>query len=582
MAQTYELGLRIAGDSKEAVKAIDDLDKELSGLKLVSSEASKGLDEVKKKTDEVATSSDRAAGSNKTLAQSFSQLGRSISSIGRSITAITAPLSILSAMSLKNVFDLGGLEGASGSFKEFNTSVSTLVRNFKSLTVEIGSVLIPVIQPLINFITSITTEFRKLDDETKKIIGTIGLVSAGVGPLLIVFGSLGSLLGTVMPLLASLGTAFTAIAAAITPLGVVLASLAASVIGTIGVFMKLREAGESTSDALMDSFMLFVTGFNKYVVGSFAKGATALLSMLSDLTSIFSEKIAASIDKATLSVANFADGLDAEFSQQRQKIDSTLEKVGSSAGDAFTFGMSSKLEGMTDKIKKMFETQNVDGMNLGLADALEKENKKIDAPLSEIQKKAQIIQDQITNHMTDAFMSISAGTERAEEAFKKMAMAIIRDLQRMAIQAAITNALFPGGGLAGAVQGFASGGLVTGPGTGTSDSIPARLSNGEFVVRASAVKSVGVGFLNAINALGSRSFKRKELGGFADGGTVSGGSTQGVSVNVVNNGTPKNVSEASYDPESMVVSVVLDDLNRNGSITRAIGGTFGINRGDFR
>lgn len=48
-------------------------------------------------------------------------------------------------------------------------------------------------------------------------------------------------------------------------------------------------------------------------------------------------------------------------------------------------------------------------------------------------------------------------------------------------------------------RGLASGGLVTGPGTGTSDSIPARLSNGEFVMRASAVNAYGVDFFNALN-----------------------------------------------------------------------------------
>lgn len=46
---------------------------------------------------------------------------------------------------------------------------------------------------------------------------------------------------------------------------------------------------------------------------------------------------------------------------------------------------------------------------------------------------------------------------------------------------------------------FACGGLVVGPGTGTSDSIPARLSNGEFVVRAAAVRAMGVDTLEQIN-----------------------------------------------------------------------------------
>ena len=58
--------------------------------------------------------------------------------------------------------------------------------------------------------------------------------------------------------------------------------------------------------------------------------------------------------------------------------------------------------------------------------------------------------------------------------------------------------------------GAATGGMITGPGTATSDSIPARLSNGEYVVNAKSVNKVGVPFLNAINAPG-----------FANGGKVN-------------------------------------------------------------
>ena len=36
-------------------------------------------------------------------------------------------------------------------------------------------------------------------------------------------------------------------------------------------------------------------------------------------------------------------------------------------------------------------------------------------------------------------------------------------------------------------------------GTGTSDSIPAMLSNGEYVVNAAAVRSIGIGNMEAIN-----------------------------------------------------------------------------------
>ncbi|MEC5319042.1 tape measure protein [Brenneria populi subsp. brevivirga] len=73
-------------------------------------------------------------------------------------------------------------------------------------------------------------------------------------------------------------------------------------------------------------------------------------------------------------------------------------------------------------------------------------------------------------------------------------------------------------GIAGAMGSAASvaaatGGHITGPGTATSDSITARLSDGEFVVRAAAVNRYGVDFLHALNA--------GRLGLYADGGLVS-------------------------------------------------------------
>ncbi len=65
---------------------------------------------------------------------------------------------------------------------------------------------------------------------------------------------------------------------------------------------------------------------------------------------------------------------------------------------------------------------------------------------------------------------------------------------------------------------LASGGYVTGPGTATSDSIPANLSNGEYVVNASAVKQYGVGFFNQLNQMKTPSF-------FSGGATTGGSSS---------------------------------------------------------
>lgn len=58
---------------------------------------------------------------------------------------------------------------------------------------------------------------------------------------------------------------------------------------------------------------------------------------------------------------------------------------------------------------------------------------------------------------------------------------------------------------------MATGGLVVGPGTGTSDDVAARLSNGEYVIKESQVKALGVRFFDAIN---SGAYQRYAGGGY--------------------------------------------------------------------
>ncbi len=91
-----------------------------------------------------------------------------------------------------------------------------------------------------------------------------------------------------------------------------------------------------------------------------------------------------------------------------------------------------------------------------------------------------------------------------------------------------------GGGLIGGLARFAAGGQalgqawsrvrgqVFGPGTGTSDSVPAMLSAGEFVVRADSVRRYGVGLLQAIN---SGSFALGAAGGVGGAGGAGGGAS---------------------------------------------------------
>lgn len=96
--------------------------------------------------------------------------------------------------------------------------------------------------------------------------------------------------------------------------------------------------------------------------------------------------------------------------------------------------------------------------------------------------------------------------------------------------------------------GFASGGYISGPGSGTSDSIPAMLSNGEYVINADAVSRVGAPLLDAINQ--GRSIRH-----FASGGLVSGSGGSGI---ILKAGSPINLNVNALDASSFM------DFLRNG------------------
>lgn len=153
---------------------------------------------------------------------------------------------------------------------------------------------------------------------------------------------------------------------------------------------------------------------------------------------------------------------------------------------------------------------------------------------------------------------------------------------------------------------LAGGGMVSGPGTSISDSIPAWLSDGEFVVRAAAVAQPGVlPLLEAINNGGAA--VRMAMGGlarmhapantgvqrFAHGGLAQsrpraqGNAAPSVTVNVQNNTSAQvEVGEPQQNADgSLTIDLIVNELEgrmeasmRGGRLGRATQQTFGLQR----
>lgn len=157
------------------------------------------------------------------------------------------------------------------------------------------------------------------------------------------------------------------------------------------------------------------------------------------------------------------------------------------------------------------------------------------------------------NAFSGLFQDIANGTKTPAEAVRSMVVNMLGSFAQLFANKAYTGligmlfdgALSSAGGMGGSAYGFtplssiagsgalfglgagmkfAGGGLISGPGTGTSDSILARVSNREFIVRADVVSQPGV--LPMLEDLNSgRGMSR--LSKFASGGLVTGSRASG-------------------------------------------------------
>jgi len=132
------------------------------------------------------------------------------------------------------------------------------------------------------------------------------------------------------------------------------------------------------------------------------------------------------------------------------------------------------------------------------------------------------------------FTQMIEGSKNASEAFRQFAQEVIEQILQMTIQWLIAQTIMAplgflsnGGSVTspafaglGPVGSFPAGGPVFGPGTETSDSIPAWLSHNEFVQPAASHRYYGT---DAMEALRTRSIPRERIREAMSGHTLSAG-----------------------------------------------------------
>ena len=196
-------------------------------------------------------------------------------------------------------------------------------------------------------------------------------------------------------------------------------------------------------------------------------------------------------------------------------------------------------------------------------EALTAINQKYDEQQQKINtiSKIQQTSNQLAKDFSGAITDWITGAKSFGDAMKSILQQLIAQLIQAALYATIVAACTGGGGgFAARWKGafgkaFASGGSVAGPGTGTSDSVPAMLSNGEYVLNAQAVDRLGVPFLNGLNT--------GRLRGFASGGLVGFGGAYNRPVSVASSSSSRS-SSITLNVSALDASSFADFLARGG------------------
>jgi len=198
------------------------------------------------------------------------------------------------------------------------------------------------------------------------------------------------------------------------------------------------------------------------------------------------------------------------------------------------------LQAIAKQLEARAETTGADSDKAAAAAAaknVDDQNAQLDITGQRIGQLKETLQTSLTGSFATFFETVGRGTETVARSFENLAGSVVRSLEQMAAkmlaQIIITKLLksvssgfgFGEGGAVGggASVGAAGGGLIKGPGGPQADAIPARLSAGEFVVKASAVSAFGAHNLEAINrGIKPPTLANLALPKFAEGGLVGG------------------------------------------------------------
>ena len=233
-------------------------------------------------------------------------------------------------------------DGTANSLKIFQASV-------QDLGTSIGTVLLPIITPVIQKITQLINKFNELSPETQKIITIVGLVVAAIGPVLVILGTLASSIGSIISLVGVVGPVIAGLAG---PIAIAIAAVAAII--AIGVLLyKNWDTIKAKAKELWNNIKTTFAGIKTTIQTVWNTIKTFITNTVNNIKSTISN----AFTNAKNTVSNIVNGIKTKVSNTFTSLKSTVSTVWNNIKTAITSPIEAakdKVVGIINSIKSKF------------------------------------------------------------------------------------------------------------------------------------------------------------------------------------------------------------------------------------
>lgn len=218
------------------------------------------------------TMASKFAKGGKTAREAFFEVAKAISEIDdpveQSIVGVDLFGTMWEDLGPEVITQLAGIKNASydatgamdklikQKYDSLSGQLNVLKNNVKLLAVSFGELLLPMITPLVEKFANLIKWVTGLDETTKRIITSIGLAAAALGPMLLIAGKVLTLMTSIKTSMAALSLTFSGIAG---PLGIAIAAIAAFALAWSTNFGGIRDTVSSIMKTILSTISTVIS-----------------------------------------------------------------------------------------------------------------------------------------------------------------------------------------------------------------------------------------------------------------------------------------------------------------------------------